>query len=74
MSPTGFDINKEENDLLNFINDNPILQSCLYDIDMMPEQLIRGNMLFQQRTGRKSKAWCDMLIIASHFRDALRKP
>lgn len=49
-----------QKELLHFINHTPLVLSCLYDIDMMPEQLDRG-----------TREWRNMLIIAAHFRDAL---
>lgn len=45
---------------LAFITATPALQSCLYDLDMLPEQLKRG-----------SKEWDRMLIITHHFREAM---
>ena len=45
---------------LAFINETPVVQSCLYDLDLMPEQLNRG-----------SKEWDRMLLIVFHFREGL---
>lgn len=45
---------------LEAVNTIPQLQSCLYDIGMLPEQLRRG-----------SKEWDRMMQIAFHFRSAV---
>ncbi|MGP1667685.1 MAG: hypothetical protein ACTS5I_17660 [Rhodanobacter sp.] len=46
-----------ERDLLDYINVTPAMQSLLYDLDMLPEQLQRA-----------PRDWCRMLIIAAHWR------
>jgi hypothetical protein len=46
--------------LLKFANETPLLQSLLYDINLMPEQLEEG-----------SRQWGYMLSIAEHFERAL---
>lgn len=50
----------EERKLLDFMNATPVVMSCLYDIDMMPEQL-----------DRNSKDWWRMLVIIAHFHAAI---
>lgn len=49
-----------ERDLLPLVSKHPVIMSCLYDIDMMPEQLKRG-----------TREWCHMLIIIQHFQFVL---
>lgn len=52
---TEFDIFEKE--MLALINATPEMQSLLYDLDRMPEQLKRG-----------SEEWSEMLNIAQHMK------
>lgn len=47
---------EEEQRLLKLVNSNGILQSLLYDLDLLPEQLERGSV-----------KWNHMLLIAIHW-------
>lgn len=52
------DFEKFEKEMLGLINSaNPEIQSLLYDMDLMPEQLKRG-----------TKKWGEMLNIAQHMK------
>jgi hypothetical protein len=53
------EVQAESSRLLGFINENMLLQSLLYDLDLMPEQLEQW-----------SKQWFNMLNIADHFERA----
>jgi|HubBroStandDraft_1064217.scaffolds.fasta_scaffold02417_4 hypothetical protein len=45
--------------MLAYISENDMLQSLLYDLDLLPEQLTEG-----------SKEWRSMCLIAIHFKSA----
>lgn len=49
---------KHEQELLRFVNTQPLLISLLYDLDLLPEQL----------SDHSSKAWRQMLAIALHWK------
>jgi len=48
------------NALLEYINNNPMLLSLLYDIDRMPEQFINDKEGFE---------WNQMAIIVNYWRE-----
>lgn len=50
-------------ELLHFINETPLMQSLLYDLDLMPEQLTEN-----------SPRWETVAIIAGHLKEALSRP
>lgn len=49
-------------DLRNKVNSDPILQSLLYDLNLMPEQI-----------GNDSRKWGYVESIVNHFEDALKQ-
>lgn len=50
------DIKKQPEILVKYANENPLLMSLLYDLDLMPEQVSDG-----------SKYWFDMINVIDHF-------
>jgi hypothetical protein len=48
----------EELELLNYVKDDPLLLSLLYDLDLMPEQTVN------------TKKYYDTLTIINHWREA----
>lgn len=52
-----------DKDVIAFINENHLLQSLLYDLDLLPEQ--------HMKAPRDGKAWCTIFNITNHFREAV---
>lgn len=48
-----------EKEALAYIRATSLVQSLLYDLDLLPEQLLRGSL-----------RWSQMMIIARHFQAA----
>lgn len=51
-----------EKKLLKFVNEELVVQSLLYDMDLLPEQIRKD-----------SKSWPEMLNIVQHFKAAKNK-
>lgn len=54
---------KDEAELLAFINDTPVLQSLLYDLNLLPEQHMHRK--------RTTPEWWRIFTIANHMKAAL---
>lgn len=53
----------DNNEIFAFINTHPVVQSLLYDLDLLPEQLKEG-----------TKDWQRMYCIVEHFKYAIENP
>lgn len=45
--------------LLKRINESPVTQSLLYELDLLPEQITEG-----------TKEWCNMALVVAHIEKA----
>jgi hypothetical protein len=61
------ELDQKERELLNYANNTPMVLSLLYDIDMMPEQVLTKAGGWEKR---RTREWFKMLMIISTIKIA----